>query len=86
MNGHTEQADTPPGQWHVGRVYDGVDVGALGALYRPRYFHPDGIAVHGHHDVAAYPASHGCVRVSDAAMDWIWSEDIMPIGSLVQVS
>jgi lipoprotein-anchoring transpeptidase ErfK/SrfK len=80
-----ELADTPPGQWKVTSVYDGVDVGELGALYRPRYFHPDGIAVHGYSDVPAYRASHGCVRVSNAAIDWIWAENIMPIGSPVWV-
>lgn len=85
VNGRTELADTPTGRWHVSRVYNGVDVGELGALYRPRFFHPDGIAVHGYHDVPAYPASHGCVRVSNAAMDWIWASDLMPMGSLVWV-
>jgi lipoprotein-anchoring transpeptidase ErfK/SrfK len=62
-----------------------VDVGELGALYWPRYFQPDGIAVHGYGDVPAHPASHGCVRVSNAAIDWIWAENFMPIGSSVWV-
>jgi len=57
----------------------------LGALYRPRYFHRDGIAVHGSSSVPAHPASHGCVRVSEPAMDWIWSGDLMPIGSSVWI-
>ena len=47
VDGRTELADTPPGHWTVDWAVDGVDVGALGALYRPRYFHPDGIAVPG---------------------------------------
>ena len=85
VNGRTELADTPPGRWTVGWVVDGVDVGALGPLYRPRYFHRDGIAVHGYHSVPAYPASHGCVRVTEAAMDWLWSENVMPVGSAVWV-
>ncbi len=66
-------------------MFDGVDVGDLGALYRPRYFHGDGIAVHGYHSVPPYPASHGCVRVTEAAMDWIWATDVMPMGSAVWV-
>ena len=86
IDGRTELADTPVGHWRVGWAYDGVDMGELGGLYRPRYFHADGIAVHGYHDVPAYPASHGCVRVSNAAIDWIWAEDIMPIGSAVWVA
>jgi len=85
VNGRTELADTPEGAWQVAWVYDGVDVGELGGLFRPRYFHRDGIAVHGYHDVPAYPASHGCVRVSNQAMDWIWSEGLMPLGSPVWV-
>ena len=85
VNGRTELADTPEGRWEVAWAHDGVDVGELGGLYRPRYFHRDGIAVHGYHDVPAYPASHGCVRVSNQAMDWIWSEGLMPIGALVLV-
>ena len=85
VNGRTEVADTPAGHWEVAWAVDGLDVGELGGLYRPRYFHRDGIAVHGYSDVPAYPASHGCVRVSNAAIDWIWSEGLMPIGSAVWV-
>jgi len=85
VNGRTELADTPAGRWTVSWVEDGVDWGELGGLYRPRYFHSDGIAVHGYHDVPAYPASHGCVRVADAVMDWIWAADVMPLGSAVWV-
>ncbi len=85
VNGRTEMADTPPGHWTVDWVVNGNDVGELGALYRPRYFHEDGIAVHGYHSVPNYPASHGCVRVTEAAMDWIWSQNVMPLGSAVWV-
>jgi lipoprotein-anchoring transpeptidase ErfK/SrfK len=85
VNGRTELADTPAGHWQVAWAVDGLDVGELGGLYRPRYFHRDGIAVHGYHDVPAYPASHGCVRVSNAAIDWIWAENLMPLGSAVWV-
>ncbi len=85
VNGRTELADTPVGQWGVTRAHDGVKVGELGAIYRPRYFHRDGIAVHGYGSVPAVPASHGCVRVSKPAMDWIWSADLMPIGTAVWV-
>ncbi len=85
VGGRTELADTPVGRWTVAWAVDGVDVGELGALYRPRYFHADGIAVHGYHSVPAYPASHGCVRVTEAAMDWVWAENLMPVGSAVWV-
>jgi peptidoglycan hydrolase-like protein with peptidoglycan-binding domain len=85
VSGRTELADTPPGHWTVDWAVNGNDVGELGALYRPRYFHEDGIAVHGYHSVPNYPASHGCVRVTEAAMDWIWSQNVMPLGSAVWV-
>ncbi len=85
INGRAELADTPAGHWQVAWAVDGLDVGELGGLYRPRYFHRDGIAVHGYSDVPAHPASHGCVRVSNPAMDWIWAQGVMPVGSPVWV-
>jgi len=85
VGGGTELADTPPGRWKVTWQVDGYDSGALGTLYRPKYFHPDGIAVHGYHSVPPYPASHGCARVSEAAMDWVWAEGLMPVGASVWV-
>jgi peptidoglycan hydrolase-like protein with peptidoglycan-binding domain len=85
VNGRTELADTPPGRWTVSWVVNGTDWGELGGLYRPRYFHGDGIAVHGYADVPPSPASHGCVRVSEAAMDWMWAADVLPMGSAVWV-
>lgn len=85
VGGHTEMADTPPGRWQVEWHVDGSDTGPLGTLYRPKYFHRDGIAVHGYHSVPPYPASHGCARVSKAAMDWIWAKGLMPLGSSVWV-
>ena len=80
VNGRTEMADTPPGRWTVDWVVNGTDYGELGGLYRPRYFHEDGIAVHGYHSVPNYPASHGCVRVTEAAMDWIGRRTSCPLG------
>ncbi|MGE3833752.1 MAG: peptidoglycan-binding protein [Acidimicrobiia bacterium] len=85
FKGETYLADTPPGVWTISSAIDGVRVGNLGRLYRPRYFHPDGIALHGYASVPAHPASHGCVRVTNAAIDFIWDEDLAPIGSEVWV-
>ncbi|MDQ4143242.1 MAG: peptidoglycan-binding protein [Actinomycetota bacterium] len=76
-------ADTPEGQWEIYRQIDGWRESHLGRLYRPKYFHEDGIAIHGYHRVPAYPASHGCVRVSMEAMDYLW--EALPIGTLVWV-
>ena len=78
-------AHTPEGNFNVIRSVDGYDKSPLGQLYRPRYFTNTGIAVHGYTDVPPYPASHGCVRVSNAAMDFIWASNLMPIGSAVWV-
>jgi peptidoglycan hydrolase-like protein with peptidoglycan-binding domain len=58
--------------------------GDLGEIYRPKYF-DYGIALHGANKVPDYPASHGCVRLSIPAMDWIWDNDIVPKGTPVWV-
>ena len=52
--------------------------------YVVKYF-TGGIAVHGSNHVPDYPASHGCVRVSVPAMDWIWASGIMPMNIPVWV-
>ena len=52
--------------------------GDLGQIYRPKYF-SGGEAVHGSNSIPDYPASHGCVRVSVPAMDWIWAWNMMPM-------
>jgi hypothetical protein len=78
-------ADTPPGHHTVTKEVDGDDPGALGPLYRPKYFHPDGVAIHGYGSVPPYPASHGCVRVTFAAMDFLWAQGLAPVGTPVWV-
>lgn len=78
-------AQTPEGTFTVNRERpDGWWEGELGRLYRPKYF-SGGIAVHGSGNIPNYPPSHGCVRVSVAAMDFIWAQDLMPKGSAVLV-
>jgi lipoprotein-anchoring transpeptidase ErfK/SrfK len=56
----------------------------LGDMWRPKFF-TGGIAVHGSSSVPAFPASHGCVRVSNSAMDWIWDTWGAPSGTPVVV-
>ena len=76
---------TPDGEWKVNRERpEGWWEGDLGKIYRPKYFR-GGIAVHGSGSVPEYPASHGCVRVSVPAMDFIWAADYMPMGTKVWV-
>ena len=78
-------AQTPAGLYQVNREKaEGWWEGELGKLYRPKYFR-GGIAVHGSNNIPNYPASHGCVRVSTTAMDFIWAENLMPLGMAVWV-
>jgi len=85
--GTWEEGDsvTRPGLFKVNREREeGWWEGDLGSIYRPKYF-DGGIAVHGSYSIPDYPASHGCVRVSTAAMDWIWSSELMPMRTPVWV-
>ncbi|MGH8934650.1 MAG: cell wall-binding repeat-containing protein [Egibacteraceae bacterium] len=83
--GKTYLADTPDGTWKITRQVDGIRETYLGRLYRPKYFHPDGIAIHGANFIPPYPDSHGCVRVTDAAMDFLWEGNRVPIGTPVLI-
>jgi len=76
---------TPEGTFAIDRERpDGWWIGDLGQIYRPKYF-IGGVAIHGSTSVPAYPASHGCVRVSVTAMDMIWDKDLLPRGTTVVV-
>ena len=85
--GGTETGDavTPNGVWKTTRERpNGWWEGDLGDIYRPKYFH-DGVAIHGMTRVPNHPASHGCVRLSTMAMDFIWANDLVPLGTPVWV-
>ena len=77
-------AITPQGQFSIFRSVDGLVVDSLGALWRPRYF-TGGYAIHGDSSVPPDPVSHGCARVSNEAIDWIWANNLAPIGTSVWV-
>jgi peptidoglycan hydrolase-like protein with peptidoglycan-binding domain len=83
-SGGTGVARTPRGNFEIDRQINGLRKADLGLLYRPKYFH-GGIAVHGSGSVPAQPASHGCVRLTNAAMDLLWSSDVAPVGTEVNV-
>jgi N-acetylmuramoyl-L-alanine amidase len=83
-DGVTSVATTPRGVFSIGHVVDGLVIDKLGALWRPRYFY-EGFAIHGDSYVPPYPVSHGCVRVSNEAIDWIWAENLAPLGLTVWV-
>ncbi len=82
--GATAVAETPVGHFQIYREVDGWVVDSLGALWRPKYF-DEGFAIHGDTNVPPVPVSHGCVRVSFEAIDWIWTHDIVPMGTAVWV-
>ena len=74
----TGRSLTPSGRYKINREKsDGWWDGDLGQIYRPKYFN-GGIAIHGSRKIPNYPASHGCVRVSTAAMDMIWASGLIP--------
>ena len=83
-DGRSYLADTPRGRFTVGRQIDGLRIAPLGELWRPKYFN-GGIAVHGAPSVPPYPASHGCARLSNAAMNWVWATDAIPLKTRVWV-
>ena len=70
--GRWAKAVTPTGRFKIYSRYNGWQSGPLGSLYRPNYFY-GGYAVHGMTSVPAYPASHGCVRMTVPTMDRMWS-------------
>lgn len=76
---------TPNGLWKVNRERpEGWWEGDLGQIYRPKYF-VGGVAIHGMTSVPNYPASHGCVRLSTQAMDFVWDSGLVPVGTPVWV-
>jgi hypothetical protein len=77
-------ADTPVGVFHVYTEVNGMVTDSLGQLWRPKYF-DSGFAIHGDSYVPPYPVSHGCVRVSNEAINWIWQENLIPLGIEVWV-
>ncbi|MEY2419037.1 MAG: hypothetical protein QOG90_1717 [Actinomycetota bacterium] len=83
--GHTYTAYTPEGRFSFDRQIDGYHTSHLGTMYRPKYFTSAGHAIHGSPSIPPYPASHGCVRLSNAAIDFIWNAGLAPLGSQIWV-
>jgi N-acetylmuramoyl-L-alanine amidase len=81
--GHaTAGLHTPVGDFQLLRHVDGWRTAELGRIYRPWYF-VGGYAIHGGKVAHAQPASHGCVRVPMADMDWL--ESHLELGMPVHV-
>jgi hypothetical protein len=84
QDGQRNVAITPKGHFKTYRTIDGPDHGPLGLLWRPRFF-TGGVAIHGDSYVPPHPVSHGCVRISNEAIDWVWAQNLDPIGTTVWV-
>jgi peptidoglycan hydrolase-like protein with peptidoglycan-binding domain len=69
-NGAKARSLTPTGWYKIQRRIVGERHADLGTLYDPQYFYR-GWAIHGSNSVPAYPASHGCVRVTRADAKWL---------------
>ncbi|HUR78386.1 MAG TPA: L,D-transpeptidase family protein [Acidimicrobiales bacterium] len=83
--GRTYRSVTPEGRFTFSRQIDGYRESHLGTLYRPKYFTDAGHAIHGSPSIPPYPASHGCVRLSNPAIDFIWAAGLAPLGSQIWV-
>jgi len=73
---------TVTGSYRFSRRINGWRDAPLGLLWRPYYF-KGGYALHGSTSVPTYAASHGCVRVTIAAMNRLWSK--LTIGERIYV-
>ena len=82
--GNGAVAVTPEGHFTFSRQIDGLRISELGELFRPKYF-VGGYAIHGSPSVPPFPASHGCVRVTNAAINFIWGANVIPLGTPVWV-
>lgn len=69
-SGRTVRSQTPEGKYEFYFQRNYPHTSYLGAMYKPYYFR-GGYAIHGSPNVPAYPASHGCVRVTNADMDFL---------------
>jgi hypothetical protein len=78
-------AITPTGHFTIWYQIDALHISHLGAMWRPKYFTTDGVAIHGSPSIPPYPASHGCVRLTNGAMDYVWAHNLLPLGTAVWV-
>ncbi|MEZ5321726.1 MAG: L,D-transpeptidase family protein [Microthrixaceae bacterium] len=75
---------TPRGTFRIQRQINAMRTSRLGKLWRPKYF-TGGYALHGSPSVPAHPASHGCVRLTNQEINFIWDSGLAPIGTPVTV-
>jgi lipoprotein-anchoring transpeptidase ErfK/SrfK len=83
-DGATSVAITPTGHFAIYRQVNGTVTDSLGTLFMPKFF-VAGFAIHGDGSVPPQPVSHGCARISNEAIEWVWANNIAPIGTAVWV-
>jgi lipoprotein-anchoring transpeptidase ErfK/SrfK len=82
VRGDVRVSVTPLGDFRIQRKINAWRRSELGLLYRPAYF-TGGYALHGAPSVPPFPASHGCIRITTAAMDRLF--DRLPVGTSMLV-
>lgn len=75
---------TPRGNFRFGRQINGLRISRLGKLWRPKYF-TGGYAIHGSPSVPTSPASHGCVRLTDQEINFLWDANLVPLGTPISL-
>ena len=73
---------TPRGSFRLQREINGLRVSDLGTLWRPKYF-TGGYALHGSPSVPNYAASHGCVRLTNQEINFLWASGLARVGTPV---
>ena len=81
-SGNLATALSPVGYYRIERRIVGERHAELGTLYDPQYFYR-GWAIHGSNSVPAYPASHGCIRVTRWDAKWLLRQ--IGVGTAVYV-
>jgi lipoprotein-anchoring transpeptidase ErfK/SrfK len=77
---------TPKGEFSIYKEVDGWHDSGWGSVWRPKYYYePDALALHGYKSVPPYPASHGCIRLINPAIDWLWDHGDVPVGTAVLI-
>jgi lipoprotein-anchoring transpeptidase ErfK/SrfK len=82
VRGDVRVSVTPLCDFKIQRKINAWRRSELGLLYRPAYF-TGGYALHGAPSVPPFPASHGCIRITTAAMDRLF--DRLPVGTSMLV-
>ncbi|MDQ1710720.1 MAG: hypothetical protein QOE45_170 [Frankiaceae bacterium] len=83
VDGETHRAVTPEGSFKIFHKINGMRTSRLGQLWRPAYFASGGYAIHGNGSVPFHPASHGCIRITNSAMNRLY--DMLTMGMRVYV-